>query len=117
MSNINIKFSRLMLATMHKTVKQHFPKITPMKDAYVWAGIAGTSWEFHGPNSFFLNGIRADNAYHARYKGWAAFLKNASIEDDKPETLFCLHCNLEIARDTAVNDGYCSANCAEQGAL
>ena len=42
------------------------------KDAWVWTQDRKT-WEFHGPHNYHWYG-RADDAYHARYKGWQAWL-------------------------------------------
>jgi len=77
MSDINIAFSRSLLSLVNKDLKQHFPAINPRKDAWVWK--AGRQWEFHGPERFY-DTFRADNAYEARAKGWAAWMRSKGIE-------------------------------------
>ena len=79
--DINIIFSRAMLSNMHRQIRERFPHIKPMKDAWVWnGGFSGRkNWEFHGPDGFFVHVGSADNAYHARYKGWLAYMEADEI--------------------------------------
>jgi hypothetical protein len=73
MSDINLIFSRHLLAEVHKDVKRHSPAINLRTAAWVWS--AGRDhWEFHGPSGFYWHG-RAGNAYEARFKGWHAWLR------------------------------------------
>jgi hypothetical protein len=76
MSDLNLVFSRLMLKRMHAEVKTYFPSTNLIKDAWVWN--SRRHWEFHGPEKFYWSG-RADNAYHARYKGWSAWLQHKGV--------------------------------------
>lgn len=78
MPDINISFSRALLAQGIATLKEHFPEVRPVKDAWVW-NAGRDHWEFHGPDSFYWHG-NAGNAYEARYKGW-----NAWMQKQKPE--------------------------------
>lgn len=85
MTDINITFSRTLLARAHALVKQHFPKMNLIKDAWTYH-FHRDHWEFHGPDSFYWHGS-ADNAYEARYKGWMAWLRKSGINlDDTPIT-------------------------------
>lgn len=77
MTDINILFTRHLLAKAHKLVKQHFPKINLVADCWIYH-FHRDSWEFYGPNKFYWNG-RADNAYEARYKGWMAWLEKRGV--------------------------------------
>jgi hypothetical protein len=78
MTDINIIFSRRLLAAAHADVKRHFPEIK-LRDAWVYH-FGRDHWEFHGPSGFYWDG-RADNAYDARYHGWLAWLKSKGIEE------------------------------------
>lgn len=71
MPDINIAFCRALLAQAHELVREHAPGVK-LRSAWVY-GYGREQWEFHGPNEFYWNG-RAGNAYHARYKGWMAWL-------------------------------------------
>ena len=73
MTDINLVFSRAMLSRIHKDVKAFRPTINLRKDGWVWRGHRGR-WEFHGPDGFYEGSLRADNAYHAKYIGWSAWL-------------------------------------------
>ncbi len=71
MNDLNIAFSRTFLSMTMEDVKKH-TTVAERKAAWVY-GFGRQSWEFHGPNDYYWNG-RADNAYDARAKGWAAWL-------------------------------------------
>jgi hypothetical protein len=72
MSNINVSFSREILAMVQQDVRAFAPHIKVRKDAWVWK--AGRDhWEFHGPDGYYWHG-GADNAYEARANGWRAWL-------------------------------------------
>jgi hypothetical protein len=75
--DINTRFSRRMLTSKHEEVRDRFPDIKPMSDAWVWNGGIGSrgNWEFHGPHNFFCHVGSAANAYEARYKGWSAYIE------------------------------------------
>lgn len=79
MPNINISFSRALLAQIVPVVRDEGYR--PMRDAWVWSGGFRDQWEFHGPDEFYWYGS-ADNAYEARYKGWIAFLASKGIDAD-----------------------------------
>lgn len=70
MTDINIEFSRVLLAQIKPAVRAAGRRI--IKDAWVWHAHRDL-WEFHGPDEFYWYGS-ADNAYEARYKGWSAWL-------------------------------------------
>lgn len=70
-------FTRAALAEMHKSVRQHFPSIRPMRDA--WTHSTFNQFEFHGPEGFYWHG-RAEDGWDARCKGWAAFLASKGVE-------------------------------------
>lgn len=78
MTDINISFSRALLAQIIPAVKAEGYK--PVKDAWVWFD-GHQGYEFHGPDKFYWYG-NADNAYEARYKGWVAFLHSKGIDAD-----------------------------------
>ena len=78
MTDINVAFCRTLLAAAHRDVKAFDPGINPRRAAWVWCG-GRDQWEFHGPDDYFWHG-RADNAYHARYRGWVAWLKAKGAE-------------------------------------
>lgn len=75
--NIDIAFSRALMREATKTVREFFPRISVQKDAWVHKSFRD-SWEFHGPDKFYWYGT-ADNAYHARYQGWMAWLRHKGI--------------------------------------
>jgi hypothetical protein len=86
MTDPSIIMCRHLLGQIAKDVKDHFPTVRVIKDAWVWH--AGRShWEFHGPalkdgdSEFYWHG-RAGNAYDARYKGWCAWLLAKGIDLD-----------------------------------
>jgi hypothetical protein len=72
MSNINILFSRGILAMVQQDVRAYAPHVKVRKDAWVW-NAGRDHWEFHGPDGYYWHG-RADNAYEARANGWRAWL-------------------------------------------
>lgn len=78
MTDIDISFSRALLAQVIPAVKAAGKRVT--KDAWVWH-FNRDHWEFHGPDDFYWNG-RAGNAYEARYKGWSAWLEKQGIDVD-----------------------------------
>jgi hypothetical protein len=81
--NIDVAFTRHLLAEGHKLVKQHFPDINLRKAAWVWC--AGRDhWEFHGPGEYYWHGS-AGTAYEARYKGWMAWLEKQGINLESEE--------------------------------
>ncbi len=76
--NIDLAFSRALLAQAHAAVKAAYPAINLRKDAWVWK--AGRDhWEFHGPADYYWHG-RVSNAFEARYAGWMAWLKSKGVE-------------------------------------
>jgi hypothetical protein len=77
MTNINIAFCRTLLAAAHRDVKEFAPD-TNLRDACVWSS-GRHQWEFHGPDKFYWHG-RADNAFHARYRGWVAVAQGEGRE-------------------------------------
>lgn len=86
MPDIDTIITRRLLAEAHKLVKQHFPKVNLMRDAWTYH-FQRDHWEFHIVNDptrgiypFYWHG-RAFNAYEARYKGWMAFLQSKGIDD------------------------------------
>ena len=83
MPDWNVTFSRHFLTDVIATVKKHFPKTRPMKDAWVHKTGFRDHWEFHGPGDFYWHG-HAANAYEARAEGWCAWLHKNGI-DDEPE--------------------------------
>jgi len=77
--NIDLAFSRALLAQAHTAVKEAYPAINLREDAWVWK--AGRDhWEFHGPQDYYWHG-RASNAFEARYAGWMAWLKSKGVGD------------------------------------
>ena len=56
---------------VHAEVRGRFPGIMPMRDAGVTLTHLG--WEFTGPRDFVIL-LNADDCYHARAKGWEAWL-------------------------------------------
>ena len=71
--DVNITFSRRLLASVRQDVRYYAPGTKVMKDAWVWCA-GGDLWEFHKHTGFRWHG-RAHNAYEARAKGWMAWLK------------------------------------------
>ena len=70
-------FNRRYLAEVHAEVKRNYPEIQrPMKAAWVIKTAFG-QWEFHGPDNFYAY-FRAEDAYHARAKGWEEWLDTQS---------------------------------------
>ncbi len=66
-------FSRSFLAEVHAEVKRNYPEIQRiMRAAWVIHTTFG-QWEFHGPDNFYTH-FRAEDAYHARAKGWEAWM-------------------------------------------
>ena len=66
-------FNRSYMALVHAEVHGRFPKVRPMRDAWVHrTGFGG--WEFHGPGRFYDH-FQAEDAYHARSKGWESWLR------------------------------------------
>lgn len=79
MASIDTLFGRQLLKLGTDVLKKHFPKMRPVKDAWVWC--AGRDhWEFHGPDNFYWHGS-AGNAYEARYKGWNAWMRKQGVEE------------------------------------
>ena len=88
--DINIVFSRALMARVHNDVRKHFPQIAPMRAAsvvgphckqyFVEIGVAGFG-DFDGYYS-------ADNAYEARAKAWMKFLEKhvPGYRDGEEET-------------------------------
>ena len=76
--NIEIEFSRQLYKIGASLVKNHFPRIKTMHDAWTY-DLGHGHWEFHGPDKFYWHGS-ADNAWDCRYKGWMAWLKFKGIE-------------------------------------
>ena len=72
MTNLFRRFNRRYLAEIHAEVRRRFPDLRPMRDAWVHRTGFGR-WEFHGPGNFYAH-FRAEDAYHARSKGWEAWL-------------------------------------------
>lgn len=84
MTDINISFCRELLKKAHELVKENFgDDINLKKDAWVWFD-GHKGWEFRGPDKFYWYG-NADNAYHARYQGWMAWLKHKGVDLDETE--------------------------------
>ena len=74
--NQDICFSRAELRLVLADVIRHDAAVR-IKDAWVWR--AGKDhYEFHF-GSFYWHG-RADNAYDARSRGWAAWLAQAGVD-------------------------------------
>lgn len=73
MKDANLAFCRRLLSL---TLREVTPMTTvaERKSAWVYqhSGFRN-SWEFHGPDDFYWDGT-ADNAYHARARGWNAWL-------------------------------------------
>lgn len=76
---LDVAFCRHLLASIHKDVKAARPNVNLRKDAWVAGPMFRDHYEFHGPGDFFWDG-RAANAYEARYKGWAAWLRKQGVE-------------------------------------
>ena len=72
-------FNRSYMVSVHAEVRRRFPSIRPTRDAWVIRTTFG-QWEFHGPDGFYEY-FRADGAFHARAKGWEAWLKKQGEED------------------------------------
>jgi len=81
MTDINISFSRALLAQIVPAVKAAGKRT--MKDGWV-RNVGRDHWEFHGPGEYYWHGS-ADNAYEARYKGWSAWLEKSGYEIDESE--------------------------------
>jgi hypothetical protein len=73
MTSIDTIFCRALLRKAHALVKQFDPDIHVVDRAWVYCFGRG-HWEFHGPDVFYWHG-RASSAYHARYRGWMAWLQ------------------------------------------
>jgi hypothetical protein len=74
--SIDTEFSRALLGYRLSDVKSFDPALS-VREAWVWC--AGKDhWEFHF-NDFYWHGS-ASNAYDARSKGWAAWLRQAGAE-------------------------------------
>jgi len=80
MQDIDIVFSRTLLAEAHKLVKKHFPQQKLYASGVYTYHFMRDHWEFHGPEGFYWHGS-ASNAYEARYNGWMAFLKHKGLEE------------------------------------
>jgi hypothetical protein len=78
LQDANVLFCRRLLGM---TLDEVRPLTTPAerKRAWVWHSSALDHWEFHGPDGYYWHG-RADNAYHARQQGWAAWLEHLHRE-------------------------------------
>ncbi len=74
-------FNRVYLSTVHAVIRKRFPAIRPMRDAWVIKSGFG-QWEFHGPDKFYTH-FRAEDAYHARAKGWEAWLARKDEDDER----------------------------------
>jgi len=80
-------FNRRLMARVHEEIRAVGVR-APMKAA--WVHRSGRQWEFHGPhpetfapNGFYWHG-RAEDAYHARSKGWESWLqKRAEIKGEE----------------------------------
>lgn len=77
MHNLDVVFSRLYLQRIHSDVKKHQKSINLWKGAWVYT-YGRDHWEFHGPDDFYWYG-RASNAYDARARGWADWLKKEKV--------------------------------------
>jgi hypothetical protein len=79
MDSLDRTFCLSLQREAHKLVKQHFPKVNLVTDAWTYH-FNRDHWEFHGPDNFYWNG-NAANAYDCRYKGWMAWLRSKGIEE------------------------------------
>ncbi len=64
-------FNKARRDSVHAEVRERFPNIVPMRDA--WVTFTHLGWEFTGPGNFVIH-FKADDCYHARAKGWEAWL-------------------------------------------
>ncbi|MEX3960134.1 hypothetical protein [Trinickia sp. EG282A] len=78
-NELNCIFTRSLLREATTLVRSHFPDVK-LRDAWVYR-FNGDHWEFHGPDDFYWHGD-ADGAYHARYKGWMAWLERKGVALD-----------------------------------
>jgi hypothetical protein len=67
----DVEFSRLLLRGVLSDVRK--AGVLRISEAWVISTSRG-HWEFHY-RDFYWHG-RADNAFHARYHGWCAYLHN-----------------------------------------
>lgn len=77
MSTIDGAFDRALLAQVIPDVREHVPGVK-LRDAWVIRTSLG-QWEFHY-QKFYWHG-RASSAYHARYCGWSAYLRQLGVPD------------------------------------
>ncbi len=78
------KFNLAYRNSVHADVRERFPNIRLMKDAWVIRTTFG-QWEFHGPDNFYTH-FRAEDAYDARAKGWEEWLATQSPKQNKGRT-------------------------------
>jgi hypothetical protein len=76
-TDINIVFARALLRMTMSEVKP-LTTAEERKTAWVYHSLRD-GWEFRGPNGFYWYGS-ADNAYHARQQGWAAWLTHLASD-------------------------------------
>lgn len=95
MADLSVAFCHRALVLVHVDVKKHIPGVR-LRDAWVYK-VGKDHWEFHytdtngaiakpngvtvaGTPTFYWHGS-ADNAYDARAKGWAAYLRKLGVEE------------------------------------
>lgn len=80
MTDFNMQFCRALLSTVMEDVRK-YTTVEERKEAWTYHfDLRKGAWEFHGPNGFYWYGD-ADNAYHARYQGWCAYLASIDVVD------------------------------------
>lgn len=78
--DVNVAFCRTYLAMVLADVREH-TTADQRKAVWVWCmDRKRGDWEFHGPDGYYWDG-RADNAYDARAKGWAAWMREQGHEE------------------------------------
>lgn len=90
-NQMDVIFCRKLLSLTHADVRKAWPQVR-VSDAWVYR-LDRQSWEFHF-GAFYWHG-RAANAYDARAKGWAAYLRANKvpgyvINDNEPGS--AAHC-------------------------
>lgn len=86
MTDVNLKFCRILLKGVVADVRKHYPA-TKVSDAAVlkMSGGGTNQWwlfEYMDPAvGRFAVELQADNAYHARAEGWSKWLEAKGVAD------------------------------------